>query len=212
MEVLSGAWSIEGMNPLSIQPLGETGPGAEDKLIQLMTSPSLRFLDLASYNYHSSNATKDSPCTTCGGMLRVPFHDKCTISPSILQGVHNLSHEFWHITDPQITDKGRAQCAKLREDFTNHSTIELVVASPLRRTICTALEAFSPVFEADHSPKLILNPDLQETSDFPCDIGNDVPILRKEFEQSGVSIDYDLIPDDWNTKASAWSSWCAITY
>lgn len=76
-----------------------------------------------------------------------------------------------------------------------------MVASPLRRTIHTALEAFSPVFERQHDLKLILNPDLQETSDFPCDIGSDVASLRKEFEHSRVPIDFDLVPDNWNQKA-----------
>lgn len=119
-----------------------------------------------------------------------------------IQGVHNLSHEFWHVRDPQITDKGKAQCKKLRDEFPSHPNVELVVASPLRRTIYTALEAFAPVFEGRKDLKLILNPDLQETSDFPCDIGSEVASLRKEFEESGVSIDFDLIPEAWNQKVS----------
>ncbi|CAG8020826.1 unnamed protein product [Penicillium olsonii] len=119
-----------------------------------------------------------------------------------VQGVHNLGHEFWYVTDPQITDKGKAQCAQLREDFPRHSSIEMVVASPLRRAIHTALEGFSPVFERCPDLKLVLNPDLQETSDFPCDIGSDVAALRKEFEENSVSLDLDLMNDSWNQKAS----------
>ncbi|KAK9851632.1 histidine phosphatase superfamily [Penicillium brevicompactum] len=99
------------------------------------------------------------------------------------EGVHNLSHEFWYVRDPQITDKGKAQCAKLRDEFLDHANVELIVASPLRRTIYTALEAFAPVFEGRKDLKLILNADLQEASDFPCDIGSDVANLRKEFEE-----------------------------
>ncbi|KAJ5334589.1 hypothetical protein N7452_006992 [Penicillium brevicompactum] len=117
-----------------------------------------------------------------------------------VEGVHNLSHEFWYVRDPQITDKGKSQCAKLREEFPSHANVELVVASPLRRTIYTALEAFAPVFEGRKDLKLILNADLQEASDFPCDIGSDVANLRKEFEESSVSIDFDFIPENWNQK------------
>jgi broad specificity phosphatase PhoE len=112
-----------------------------------------------------------------------------------------LGRENWNITDPQITEKGKTQCKTLREDFPYHSTVELVVASPLRRTIRTALEGFAPVFEKKKDLKLILNADLQETSDFPCDIGSNVASLRKEFEHSSVSLDFDLVPDNWNRKA-----------
>jgi hypothetical protein len=64
------------------------------------------------------------------------------------------------------------------------------------------LEGFAPVYERQKDLKLILNADLQETSDFPCDIGSDTVILRKEFEQSSVAMDFELVPDNWNQKAS----------
>jgi hypothetical protein len=76
----------------------------------------------------------------------------------------------------------------------------LVTASPLRRTIYTALESFQPVFDAHPGMKLIALPDVQETSDVPCDTGSEREALRQEFASAGVPVDLDLVHDGWNNK------------
>lgn len=48
--------------------------------------------------------------------------------------------------------------------------------------------------------KLILLPDIQETSDVPCDTGSDPEVLRKEIEEKGLPVDASLVTDGWNVK------------
>lgn len=98
--------------------------------------------------------------------------------------------------DPLLTDLGHEQCTKLRESFPFHDKIDLVTASPLRRTIYTALESFEPVFKARPDMKLIAIPDTQEASDFPCDTGSSPQVLREEFASKPV--DLGLLHEDWN--------------
>ncbi|CAG8349139.1 unnamed protein product [Penicillium salamii] len=113
------------------------------------------------------------------------------------QGLHNLCTENHVIQDPVLTDLGHEQCSKLRESFPRHANIDLVTASPLRRTLYTALESFAPVFEANPDLKIIALPDLQEISDVACDTGSEPSVLKEEFK-SGV--DLDLVHEGWNNK------------
>ncbi|KAL3464972.1 histidine phosphatase superfamily [Aspergillus heterothallicus] len=116
------------------------------------------------------------------------------------QGVHNLCTENHVIPDPLLTDLGNEQCEKLKNSFPRHDKIELIVASPLRRTIYTALQSFEPVFKANPKLKLILLPDIQETSDVPCDTGTDPALLQKEIDEKGLPVDASLVHDGWNVK------------
>lgn len=111
--------------------------------------------------------------------------------------MHNLCTENHVIPDPPLTDLGHEQCKKLRASFPRHADIDLVTASPLRRTIYTALESFEPVFQAKPDLKIIALPDIQETSDVPCDTGSEPEALKCEFK-SGV--DLTLVQKGWNNK------------
>lgn len=101
------------------------------------------------------------------------------------------------IQDPVLTDLGHQQCQTLRANFPHHANIDLVTASPLRRTLYTALESFAPVFESNPDLKIIALPDIQETSDVPCDTGSDPSVLKEEFK---TGVDLDLVQDGWNNK------------
>ncbi|KAF9888655.1 hypothetical protein FE257_008413 [Aspergillus nanangensis] len=116
------------------------------------------------------------------------------------QGVHNLKVENHVIHDPLLTDLGNEQCRKLRDAFPRHAQVNLVTASPLRRTIYTAIQSFQPVFNAHSDMKMILLPDAQETSDVPCDTGSDPAVLRKEMEANHVPVDMEYVHDGWNNK------------
>jgi broad specificity phosphatase PhoE len=104
------------------------------------------------------------------------------------------------LPDPVLTELGKKQCHELMEKFPYHSDVELVVASPLRRTIYTALLGFKPVFEERKEMKLIALPEAQETSDVPCDTGSDPAVLKKEFEECSLSVDLSLLEEGWNIK------------
>lgn len=103
--------------------------------------------------------------------------------------------------DPNLTPLGEEQCRNLAAAFPYHDSIELLVASPLRRTIYTTLLAFDQ--EVQRGMKVIALPEAQETSDLPSDTGSDVDVLRKEME--GKPVDLSLVQEGWNSKKGKWA-------
>jgi hypothetical protein len=80
------------------------------------------------------------------------------------EGWHNLSEENMRkVHDPSLTPLGREQALRLSEVFPKMENIQMIVASPIRRTIQTAFLVFDPVMEKKKL-KLILLPEAQETS------------------------------------------------
>lgn len=94
--------------------------------------------------------------------------------------VHNLSVENHSIHDPDLTPFGEEQCRRLAQDFPYHESVELLVCSPLRRTIYTTLLGFKP--DVDRGVKVIAIPEVSETADVPCDTGSDLSVLVKEMK------------------------------
>lgn len=118
------------------------------------------------------------------------------------QGYHNISIANENLRDPLLTDQGKQQCEELRKRFPYSADIELVVASPLRRTIYTALYAFRDVLAAKKL-RIIALPELQETSSQPCDTGSSVEDLAREF--AAAPVDLSLVKDGWNSKTGRWA-------
>ena len=116
------------------------------------------------------------------------------------QGFHNLSFDNHGMRDPLLTDLGKEQCAQLSRDFPHHSKLTAVVASPLKRTIYTALESFpGPISEK--KLKVIALADIQEASGMPCDTGSPIAELEREF--AGQPVDLELLShvgDSWFDK------------
>ena len=111
------------------------------------------------------------------------------------KGYHNLKVENHTMHDPSLTPYGEEQCRHLAKHFPYHKSVNLLVASPLRRTIYTALLAFEP--EVQKGMKVIALPEAQETSDLPCDTGSDPEKLQKEMQNKQV--DLSLVIDGWNS-------------
>ncbi|KAL2432608.1 hypothetical protein ABEF95_013966 [Exophiala dermatitidis] len=63
-------------------------------------------------------------------------------------GEHNLEHRNW-IHDARLTDKGKAQCRELRDNFPDHERISAVICSPLRRAVQSAAIAFAPAINRE---------------------------------------------------------------
>jgi len=118
------------------------------------------------------------------------------------QGYHNLGPEFHGLPDPKLTELGEQQCAILRDgNLVDQMSVSLVTASPLTRTIATAYLSFEPAFKNGKcKPTIIALPDAQETSDFPCDTGSDVAVLRKRCEEEKWPVDLSRMSGDWNIK------------
>lgn len=100
-----------------------------------------------------------------------------------------------------MTPHGETQCRDLYKEFPFHDSVELIVASPLRRTIYTALLAFEEPLR-EKGLKVIALPEVQETSDVPCDIGSDLEALAKEVMEKDLPVDLSLVVDAWNDKVS----------
>ncbi|KAI9877655.1 MAG: hypothetical protein M1830_003174 [Pleopsidium flavum] len=103
--------------------------------------------------------------------------------------------------DPVLTHFGEIQCHEFAATFPYHDSVELLVASPLRRTIYTTLLAFEP--EIKRGLKVVALPEAQETSDLPSDTGSDVEVLRKEM--AGKPVDLSLVHEGWNSKKGKWA-------
>nr|POE49134.1 putative phosphatase spac5h10.03 [Quercus suber] len=104
--------------------------------------------------------------------------------------------------DPLLTPYGEEQCRDLASKFPYHDNVDLVVASPLKRTIYTALHGFGDDIQTKDI-KVIALPELQETSDLPCDTGSSPEDIAAEFD--GKPIDLTLVQPDWNSKKSRWA-------
>ena len=98
--------------------------------------------------------------------------------------------------DPSLTPFGVEQCIGLRQNFPYHDRIGLLVASPLRRTIYTTLLGFTS--ELKRGLKVTALPEIQETSDLPCDTGSPLEALKGEFE--AMPVDLGLVLDGWDSK------------
>ncbi|KAI9887703.1 MAG: hypothetical protein M1823_000452 [Watsoniomyces obsoletus] len=99
--------------------------------------------------------------------------------------------------DPLLTSKGENQSRKLQNTFPYHADTDLLVSSPIRRALYTTLLGFEE--ETKRGVKVLAFPDIQETSDLPCDTPLDLEDLRKEFDEDG-KVDFSLITDESNVK------------
>ncbi|GAB7337931.1 hypothetical protein MBLNU457_4314t2 [Dothideomycetes sp. NU457] len=108
--------------------------------------------------------------------------------------------------DPLLTPFGEEQCRTLSKEFPYNDKIDLVVASPLKRTIYTALNSFPGPIQNRHL-KVIALPELQETSDLPCDTGSDAAEVQREFQGKPVDLAKLQGPEGatWNSKQGKWA-------
>ncbi|KAF4636911.1 hypothetical protein G7Y89_g1174 [Cudoniella acicularis] len=127
------------------------------------------------------------------------------------QGEHNISeisptgNSF--VKDPNLTEFGRSQCKELRESFLYHDEVQIVMASPLRRTIQTAVTSFSPVLSRPEVPFLLV-PLAQEISAKPCDVGTDPEKLAAAMDMVLADVDTEFDPTriDFSFLESGWNS------
>ncbi|KAL8998364.1 MAG: hypothetical protein Q9169_002577 [Polycauliona sp. 2 TL-2023] len=103
--------------------------------------------------------------------------------------------------DPALTPHGENQCLDLQSKFPYHDSINLLVCSPIQRTIQTTLLAFEP--EISRGVQCIALPEIQETSDLPCDTGSNVDVLKEKFKSKPV--DLSLLDEDWDSKKGRWA-------
>jgi len=113
------------------------------------------------------------------------------------QGLHNVHDDYTRFRDPLLTPLGKQQCVELQKNFPHHQGVELIVSSPIRRTLYTSLLSFKDDIKTK-GLKIIALPELQETTELPCDTGSDPIELANEFASD--PIDFTLVHPDWNDK------------
>ncbi|EED21485.1 phosphoglycerate mutase, putative [Talaromyces stipitatus ATCC 10500] len=124
------------------------------------------------------------------------------------QGEHNKGGDAYLIPDPRLTEAGIKECQDLEARFPYQSSIDLIVSSPLRRTLQTALYSFQPAIK--RGVRVVAVAELQETSDVACDTGSDVADLKREFAERRLvpmpsSLDLSQVPENWNKKTGKWA-------
>lgn len=114
------------------------------------------------------------------------------------EGTHNVGSENWALPDPHLTVHGEEQCRLLRDEhFLQSSRLKFVVASPMTRTLQTALLVFG---SANGASRILALPDIQETTEYPCDLGSDLGQLKDEVERNKWPIDLQRVEEGWNIK------------
>jgi broad specificity phosphatase PhoE len=119
---------------------------------------------------------------------------------------HNVSKDFSQL-DPPLTSLGLQQAHQLSHTLPDPSSVAIILCSPLRRAIQTTLAGFSEILDkryfAENSTKgvidgaiLLMEPDLQERSDLPCDTGSPADELTEAFPR----LDFDGLDDSWPAK------------
>ncbi|KAF2966040.1 hypothetical protein GQX73_g7509 [Xylaria multiplex] len=114
------------------------------------------------------------------------------------QAEHNDTKDY-SIHDPSLTELGREQCVRLRNGLIQDplaQQAELIITSPMRRTIQTALGTVDWLIEK--GVKIQADADWQENSAKPCDVGSTICKVADEFP----GIDYSTVDPVWPDKTS----------
>lgn len=116
---------------------------------------------------------------------------------------HNLSKDFSQ-QDPPLTATGVAQASALIETFPDAASVAVVFTSPLTRTLQTTTTGFPQVLRKDAAGgvQFIIDPDLQERSDLPCDTGS----RRITLEEAFPELDFGSLADDWFVKEGLYAA------
>ncbi|KAH8157219.1 hypothetical protein CIB48_g11026 [Xylaria polymorpha] len=114
------------------------------------------------------------------------------------QALNNLPNNIdgMNIRDPKLTEQGYQQCQILATELAVLGYIEMVFASPLQRSIQTALAAFETYTQ---SKRITLLAHLQEVGQIPSNTGDSPDDLANQYGHQ--RLDYRYIPYDWNDQS-----------
>jgi len=114
-----------------------------------------------------------------------------------LQAEHNLAHLYGldraTYPDPILTARGFDQCQRVLGSFPHMNDITVILCSPLRRTLQTALFCFQPIYI--RGLKLIPWPALREWGNGASNIGYTVDQMAKELAE--LPVDLRLLNEGW---------------
>lgn len=152
---------------------------------------------------HYNETTSDTSIVMNIGVIHVIRH---------AEGIHNIENDKT-IFDPDLSRKGLLQAKELHDDFPYKRNVGMVITSPLRRTLRTAIEGFSDVINraaflterssrgVENGVPLLLDPDLQAHSARPCDTGSDIAALQDDFPEVSLA----KLDIDWHIKKGVYA-------
>ncbi|KAI1122874.1 histidine phosphatase superfamily [Nemania abortiva] len=108
---------------------------------------------------------------------------------------HESYNIYRDVHDPELSHVGISECQTLATEMAVLGEITMVIASPMKRTIQTAIAAF-PSFT--QSKQIVLHPDLQETGYGMVNTGSSPEELIQRFGTK--LIDYRYMTRDWTEK------------
>ncbi|KAI8629914.1 histidine phosphatase superfamily [Xylariaceae sp. FL1651] len=111
------------------------------------------------------------------------------------QGFHNTVIDS-ELHDPELNPLGLTQCSKLASEFPYMNQVQVLLASPMQRTIQTALIGFEPIVQ---KTRVALVPGLQEFGTSQNDTGSSRDALETKWG-TGTLI-YDLLEPNWTDKS-----------
>ncbi|KAF2280954.1 phosphoglycerate mutase-like protein [Westerdykella ornata] len=119
------------------------------------------------------------------------------------QALHNIASDYT-LHDPPLSKLGEQQCTELAESLKKEKIaqdVELIVVSPMRRTLQTMKLALGWLIDEKKVPVL---PDAgwQENADKPCDTGSPLSVLATEFPDLDFSPVDPLFPEKTTNLAS----------
>lgn len=122
---------------------------------------------------------------------------------------HSISKQFSQ-RDPPLTQAGNEQASSLATAFPDPSSIAIVLTSPLKRALQTTLAGFSHMLALDRddnghgfrNARLMIDRDLQERSDLPCDTGSERALLEEAFP----NVDFNMLDEDWFLKTGLYAA------
>jgi broad specificity phosphatase PhoE len=129
------------------------------------------------------------------------------------EAVHNATKDY-SILDPPLTELGIQQAGQLVQKFTRSASVGVVITSPLQRALQTTLAGFAHVLDRrnfargsaaggiDGGARLVIDPNLQESSELPCDTGSERAVLETAFP----GVDFGVLGDNWQAKEGAYSA------
>jgi len=141
------------------------------------------------------------------------------IDQGIQQDDEKMITEGAALPDAALTQLGRKQaeeCAKkdiLKKPLYGDKAerIQLIVISPLHRTIETGKIVLENFLRSNLNVPVILHPDIQETGESNCDSGSSIEKVKELVKSFGAKVDLSLITETSHMKTSRYrDNWAAL--
>ena len=121
------------------------------------------------------------------------------------EALHNIRPYNYELVDPRLSPLGESQAAKTNELLLTFPPIDLIVCSPLSRTLQTYLLTIDHLVRSSKfaAIPLIIHPDLQEVCSVPCDVGRSVQDLKRDFPSLNEPLEtfrQTFGDDEWREK------------